>query len=167
MATGCRCINYMNEVNVKAFLKVIRYAETKYEDDRAYYVMYGGKTFTDTSTHPLPTSKAKEIRDQCNPHGKIHTPAGAYQITYDTWSELHNIGLAPDFSKYSQDRCAIHIMQDCHVMNDLMIGDIKKVLNNHNLRGRWSSLPGASQQQIDMDTAIRKFHQYVKEYSKK
>jgi lysozyme len=152
----------MNEVNVKAFMKVIRYAETGYEDDRAYYVLYGGGTFSDTSAHPLPLAEQKE-----GPDHKKHTPAGAYQITYRTWYDLHMSGIAQDFSKYTQDRCAIEIMKWCHVMNDLMKGDINKVLHNHMLRGQWSSLPGASQQQIDMDTAVRKFHQYVKEYSKK
>ena len=54
MPQNTRSINYETNVNVKAFLKLIRYAEHGNESDRVYYKLYGGKReFTDTSTHPL------------------------------------------------------------------------------------------------------------------
>jgi muramidase (phage lysozyme) len=158
-----RSINYMNEPNVKAFLKLIRYCEHgRREDDRVYFTLYGGGTFTDASSHPLPESKA--IRDR---HGKPHSPAGAFQIIYKTWKGLKDQGYVSDFTPYSQDMCAIRIIQNCSAMNDLMKGNIGKVLHNHMIRGQWAALPGATQQKIGTDEALGKFHQYVKEYSKK
>jgi muramidase (phage lysozyme) len=41
-----------SEINLKAFLKLIRFAEHKRDDDGVYYIVYGGSTFTDTSKHP-------------------------------------------------------------------------------------------------------------------
>ena len=41
------------EKNVRAFLRLIRYAETGKDDSSAYYVLYGGGTFKNNSAHPL------------------------------------------------------------------------------------------------------------------
>lgn len=160
MAGPTRSINYMASPNVRAFLKLIRYAETKCEDDRAYYKLYGGGTFTDTNTHPLPKDKAP--RDQ---RGKLHTPAGAYQIIYDTWVALKDIGVCIDFSPSSQDSCAVRLIQDCHALQMVYDGQIEKAIPK--LTRQWSSLPGGTQQQMDMKTALNKFKQYVKEYNKR
>ena len=79
MPQNTRSINYETNVNVKAFLKLIRYAEHKRDDDRVYYLLYGGQqTFTDTSTHPDLAILA---------WGKRSTAAGAYQIRKATWDE--------------------------------------------------------------------------------
>ncbi len=160
MAQTTRSLNLEANVNVKAFLKVIRYAETKCEDNRAYYRLYGGGTFTDTSEHPLPSSKA--IVDK---KGNRHSPAGAYQITHPTWEEAKDYGIAQDFAPTSQDRIAIHLIQSSGALSDVLKGDVEKAIPK--LRGRWSSLPGAKQQQITMEKARLLFSKYVQEYSKK
>ena len=43
MAKVTSSVNYLNETNVKAFLKLIRYCEhDRREDLGVYYVLYGG-----------------------------------------------------------------------------------------------------------------------------
>lgn len=92
-----RHLNRMQEVHIKAFLKLIRYAEHKREDDGVYYLLYGGKqTFTDTSKHP---NKIKKW-------GKESTVAGAYQILNETWEGAKKKGIANDFTPLSQDKIA-------------------------------------------------------------
>jgi muramidase (phage lysozyme) len=64
------------EVNVAAFLKPIRHAEHKSDDDRVYFLLYGGQqSFVDTSKHPNKAITA---------WGQTSTAAGAYQILYST-----------------------------------------------------------------------------------
>ena len=95
MPQNTRSINYETNINVKAFLKLIRYAEHKREDDGVYYVLYGGQqTFTDTSTHPL----EKPIIAW----GRPSTAAGAYQIRNPTWKGAKAAGVASDFTPTSQ-----------------------------------------------------------------
>src|ERR1700690_83100 len=104
MPQGTRSINYEANVNVKAFLKLIRYAEHGSESDRVYYKLYGGKReFTDTSTHPL--------EEPIEAWGRKSTAAGAYQILNGTWYEAHKRTVAPDFTPASQDRIAIWLIQ--------------------------------------------------------
>jgi muramidase (phage lysozyme) len=154
-------LNYLNEVDVKAFLKLIRYCEHhRREDPGVYYVLYGGGHFTDISTHPLP--KAKQIRDR---YGEPHSPAGAYQIIFKTWKGLKERDIVHDFSPISQDKAAIQIIKDFSALEDVRHGDIQIAIPK--LRGQWSSFPGGSQEQIKMDEAVKVFNRFVMEYSKK
>ncbi len=137
MPQGARSINYEANVNVKAFLKLIRYAEHGSESDRLYYKVYGGKReFTDTSTHPL--------EEPIEAWGHKSTAAGAYQILNGTWYEANKRGIASDFSPMSQDKVAIWLIQTKGAMNSVIAGDIEKAITA--LRGTWTSLPGGSQQ---------------------
>jgi muramidase (phage lysozyme) len=80
---------------------------------------------------------------------------------------LKDQGVVNDFTPHSQDKAAIKIIEWCSAIEDIRRGEVKKAIHNSKLRRQWSSLPGASQQKIEMDEAVNKFNQYVKEYSKK
>lgn len=153
---GNRCINVENDVNVKAFLKLIRYAEHYREDDSVYYILYGGqRTFTDTSKHPL---------DKPIPAwGRQSTASGAYQIIYATWNQAKKESIASDFTPASQDRIAVWLIQRSGAMRYIIDGgDIEKAIPY--LRGQWASLPGASQSRMTMIQARQQFDKYAREY---
>jgi muramidase (phage lysozyme) len=143
------------EINVQAFLKLIRWCEHKREDDTVYFILFGGGRFTGTDAHPNIV-----VRDKLN---KPHTPAGAYQITYVTWAEAKQKGIVSDFTNASQDAVAIWLIKQKKALDDVQKGDLDAAIPK--LGGRWSSLPGASQSHVSMETAKEKFNKYVKEYS--
>jgi len=151
-----KCINVENDVNVKAFLKLIRYAEHGREDDGVYYVLYGGKqTFTDTSKHPL----EKPIMAW----GRPSTAAGAYQIRNPTWKGAQAAGVAHDFIPASQDKVAIWLIRTKGALPLVLEGKVEDAIVI--LRPIWTSLPGASQSKMQMSEAKQLFSKYVTEYS--
>ena len=153
-----KCINVENDVNVKAFLKLIRYAEHGREDDGVYYVLYGGKqTFTDTSKHPL----EKPI----TAWGYSSTSAGAYQMLNRTWKFAKEQGVAQDFTPASQDKIAIWIIQTNGAMRHVLDGKVEDAIPY--LRRQWTSLPGGTQQRITMAQARELFNKYLAEQSKR
>ena len=153
-----QCINLENNVNVKAFLKLIRYAEHGSDSDRVYYKLYGGrKEFTDTSKHPL--------EEPIEAWGHKSTAAGAYQILYSTWKQAKNEGAATDFTPGSQDRVAIWIMQKSGAMRFVIDGKVEEAIAH--LRLQWTSLPGGPQQEITMAQAKELFSKYVAECTKR
>ncbi|MFC4160884.1 glycoside hydrolase family 24 protein [Chitinimonas lacunae] len=143
------------EVNLKAFLKLIRYAEHKREDNEVYTIMYGGGTFKDTSTHPNTLVRK---------WGKSSTAAGAYQILYGSWAEAKKLGIVNDFSPDAQDRFAIWKLKTRGAYPFVLEGDVEKAVEK--LRKEWTSLPGASQSSFVMSDAKARFQRYVTEYSK-
>jgi len=157
MPQNTRSINYEADVNVKAFLKLIRYAEHGSESDRVYYKLYGGKReFTDTSTHPL--------EEPIEAWGSKSTAAGAYQILNGTWYEAKKRGIASDFTPFSQDKIAIWLLHTKGAMKHVTSGDVEKAIVA--VRGTWVSLPGGSRQQITMAEAKKRFEKYVTECNK-
>ena len=144
-----------HEINVKALLKLIRYAEHGREDDGVYFLLYGGKqTFTDIRKHPNKRIKA---------WGMTSTAAGAYQILYKTWDEARAKGIVFDFSPASQDKLAVWKIKTRGALKFVEEGDIENVVAK--LRKEWTSLPGASQSHMKMIEARQLFDKYVKEYS--
>lgn len=145
------------EINVKAFLKLIRYAEHKREDNIVYYLLYGGtQTFSDLSKHP-----DKQIRAW----GKESTAAGAYHILKSSYDEAVANGIIRDFTPASQDEFALWILRTRGVLELVKSGDIAHAV--FQLRNEWVSLPGASQSKITMQEAKDRFERYVKEYKSK
>jgi muramidase (phage lysozyme) len=158
MPQGTRSINYEANVNVKAFLKLIRYAENGSESDSVYYKLYGGKReFTDTSTHPL--------EEPIEAWGYKSTAAGAYQILNSTWKQAKKEGVATDFTPFSQDKVAIWIIQKSGAMRYVLDANIEEAIAH--LRLQWTSLPGSRQQEIAMPQAKQLFGKYVAEFSKR
>ena len=144
------------DINVKAFLKFIRYAEHKREDDLVYYQIYGNQfTFSDTSKHPNRTVTA---------WGKKSTAAGAYQILYGTWQEAVDLGIVRDFTPMSQDKIAIWKLKTRRALSYVQNGDIETAIPL--LRKEWTSMPGAGQSKMPMAEARQLFDQYVAQYTK-
>jgi lysozyme len=145
------------EINVKAFLKLIRYAVHKREDNIVYYLLYGGtQTFSDLSKHP-----DRQIRAW----GKESDAAGAYQILRSSYDDAVANGIIHDFMPSSQDEFAIWILRKRGVLELVKSGDIAHAV--FQLRNEWVSLPGASQSKMTMQEAKERFERYVKEYSDK
>lgn len=146
----------LEPLHVKAFLKLIRYAEHKREDDQVYFLLFGGKEkFSDMTAHPNRKMKA---------WGTQSTAAGAYQILYGTWKEAKAKGIVFDFSPASQDKLAMWKLKTRGAIKYIEDGDVENAVAR--LRNEWSSLPGASQSHMEMDEAKTLFKKYVKELSK-
>ena len=147
----------MQEINVKAFLKLIRYALHKREDNIVYYLLHGGtQTFSDLSKHP-----DRQIRAW----GKESTAAGAYHILKSSYDEAVANGIIRDFMPSSQDELAIWMLRKRGVLELVKSGDIAHAV--FQLRNEWVSLPGASQSKMTMQEAKELFERYAKEYSDK
>ncbi|GLQ98821.1 glycoside hydrolase family protein [Dyella mobilis] len=151
----------LDNTNVKAFLRLIRYCEHRREDDGVYYVVYGGGRFTDTKEHPNIRVYDKSDIKKKNPH----TPAGAYQITYGTWSGAKKRGVVSDFTPAQQDKLAVWIIASEGALDDVEAGNLDEAYKK--LKGQWSSLPGASQSHISAVDAKARFDRYVTECAKK
>jgi muramidase (phage lysozyme) len=151
-------------INVKAFLKLLRYAENKpRDDDGVYYVLYGGKkTFTDTSVHPV---KKRIDRGEKPPE---NSPAGAYQIVYGSWVEANKkkaeSGVS-DFTPESQDNYAIWKLHSRKAYKYVEAGDIESAITKTTLPHEWSSLPGGVDQHLTMSEVKERFEKYRKEFS--
>lgn len=144
----------IEEIRIKAFLKLIRYAEHKRDDDGVYLIRYGCFTFSDTSKHP---------NISVEKWGYKSNAAGAYQFVKGTWDEARSKGIADDFSPSSQDKIARWKLETRGALQFVKSGDIEKAIEK--LHKEWTSLPGARQQGITMAGAKKRFDQYVKEYS--
>lgn len=145
------------EINVKAFLKFIRYAEHKREDDLVYYQIFGNKqTFSDTSKHPNILVHA---------WGRSSTAAGAYQILYKTWKEAMEKGIVRDFTPASQDAIAIWKLKSRHAITYVQAGDVEKAIPL--LRKEWTSMPGAAESNMTISDAKQLFKKFAAEYGTK
>ncbi len=149
----------MEQQNILAFLKLLRFCEHKREDGGVYYTLYGGGRFTDLSEHP--NIRVFDRKDIMKKHP--HTPAGAYQITHLTWLEAVAKGIVVDFTDTSQDKIAIWLISKEKALDAVKSGDVEGA--SKKLAGRWSSLPGAAQSHITMDAAKKKFTQYQAQYA--
>lgn len=144
------------DINMAAFLRLIRYAEHHSDSDEVYFLLYGGQQrFTDTSKHPDKAVTA---------WGHTSTAAGAYQILYATWKEARERGIVTDFSKASQDKLAVEKLRSRHALAYVQQGDIDHAIPL--LRKEWTSLPGGSQSKMTMDEARMRFAHYVSEAGK-
>jgi lysozyme len=125
---------YLCNKNVRAFLDMIRHSEGTSGPD-GYKTMFGGVIFGSMEDHPhvffAYTNKAgKTIKTSA---------AGAYQITWTTWSALKKkLGL-PDFSEKSQDIAAIELLREAKALPDIVAGKFENALDD--ACKTWASLP--------------------------
>jgi len=124
-------LEYLKDLNVKAFLGVIAWAE-----GGGYDFKYGAVAnkrndpwrFSDTSTHP-----------GAGYGGKI-TAAGLYQITRETWKEraVDAMGIT-DFTPATQDLITVDLLRTTGAADDIKNSDFDSCLKK--AARRWNALP--------------------------
>jgi len=137
--------------NVRAFLKLIRWAEYYPNgglSDSDYFLQYGNNRLTDLSDHP---------RQKITKWGKTSTAAGAYGITEETWDQFKKKLKLEDFKGPSQDQVAIALIREVKALALIRQGKIEEAIPK--LTNRWSSLPGAAQarKEVTMESARKQF----------
>ncbi len=140
----------INDANVKAFLKLIRFAE-HYPDaaDSFYDTLYGGGHFSGYAMHPNKT---------VTKWGHTSTAAGAYQILYGTWAEAKKKGVVIDFTPASQDKLAFAKLSSRGALSAVCSGDLATAYNL--LRNEWTLLPGAKQSRMTIAAGKTAFLSY-------
>lgn len=127
--------------NVQAFLKVIRFCEGTLNAS-GYYMMFGYNRINSTADHPKQFFSYTNLRGE-----KLRTSAaGAYQITYTNWKDIKSALPHLDFTPQSQDAAAIWILDvKRNALDDIKAGRFEKAINK--LGNEWASLPSANSSQ--------------------
>lgn len=147
---------------VQAFLRVIRQGESS-QDDRAYFMRWPGlgkpvAYFTSLGAHPRifePTYG-----------GKSSSAAGAYQITWTTWNEFAPLLGLTDFSRRSQDICAVALIARRDALADVLAGRLEDAI--FKCRQEWTSLPGAAENNArwTMTAARELYLRYLQQFER-
>lgn len=147
------------ERNLRAFLRMIRYAEGTAGPD-GYRTLFGGGLFHSYADHPR---VARQFTDRAG--RRLWTSAaGAYQFMaasplpgggatrVDTWGELQRRLALPDFGPESQDAAATELIRQAGALADVRAGRFAAAVGK--VRRIWASLPGAGYAQAEksMDT---------------
>lgn len=75
-------------------------------------------------------------------NARMHsTAAGRYQILYRFWVHYKKLLQLPDFSPASQDKYALHILDEQRATTKILAGDLRGALAR--CANIWASLPGA------------------------
>jgi lysozyme len=123
------------EANVRAMLRVIRFAEGT-AGPEGYSLLFGGGRFDSFADHPrivvARISNGKPIKS---------TAAGAYQFLESTWDMVRGALGLPDFSPRSQDLGAIELIRRRGALDAVRAGEAGRALEL--MRKEWASLPGA------------------------
>lgn len=123
----------LKNANVQAFLHALRLGEGT-SDEMGYYRIVGGQTFSDDSVHP-------HIRVHIAHLDVWSTAAGAYQITFPTWTGLTKQYGFPDFSPECQDEAAVALIAEKHALDDVISGNLQDAVQK--CSPVWASLPGS------------------------
>lgn len=145
----------MNTANRKAFLDTLAHSEigpaVLAQSDNGYNVIVGSRPgrldlFTSYADHPRRLVSLL-IR------GRVvkSTAAGRYQILARYFDHYRRALNLPDFGPRSQDLIALQLIEECHAMHSIDVGDFEDAI--HRCRSRWASLPGAGygQHENEMD----------------
>lgn len=152
--------NFSASTNIKAFLRVIRYAEGTDSQD-GYQIQYTGTRFYNFIDHPR-VARCGNIRGR----SVCSTAAGAYQFLETTWDDVaYSIGVS-DFSPASQDRGAMELIYRAGAMGDIESGNIAKAIGK--LAPVWASFPrwdgdlegSYSQSVVSMNELLQAFQYY-------
>ena len=152
MTTRADLVTALGNANVTAFLRAIRLGEGTSDDD-GYRRIVGGQLFDDFSRHP-------RIRVWISRYSVFSTAAGAYQITFPTWTGLVSQYGFEDFSPNSQDQGAVALIIEKHALDDVVSGD---ALNAASLCANiWASLPAslAGQRKVSSDDFLAEYQKW-------
>jgi len=116
-----------------------------------YNKLYGGTTFSDFCKHP----PGKIGSDH-----KLHSPAGAFQMTLGTWDGIaKELGLN-DFGPFNQRLAAARdIATHPGAVSSLDHGNIAGAVGR--LNKEWSSLPGGATPKYDLPTFISRYDSHL------
>ncbi len=159
------------ELNVRAFLATLRYAENTgpgQTEPLGYNAQYTGITFTDLEYNPTNPDAVEAYSKHPNktlskPPGWItsSTAAGAYQFLYKTWISF-------PFSKFNptnQDKGALILIQRQEIGNPRAKGVIEDIKNGNisssaeKLNGTWTSLPRGDEEGLNENEFLNKFNE--------
>lgn len=138
---------------IAAFKPVLRYGESNLTD-RAYHLRYPGTYFHDLSRHPKIFVPLAD--------GRRSSAAGAYQITWTTWSELVAKYGFETFGVQEQEEACTALLVRCGAADLLLTGDISGAIVAARLT--WTSLPGAAEnvrKSWDMSAAVAMYHRLL------
>ena len=93
----------LHDPRVKAFLHLLRFEEHNREGDEVYRIRYGDLAVKDPILDEEMGHYVGKVMSYTK-EGKPITPAGAYQITSDTYSDAKKAGLVSDFFPASQEK---------------------------------------------------------------
>lgn len=144
-----------SELNVQAFLRMIRVAEGT-SGPLGYNTMFGGGTFDDFSDHP------RIVNTATFNNGKTvsSSAAGAYQFLARTWDGAASaLGLL-DFSPANQDAAAVYLIKRRGALDDVREGRFSDAVRK--CAKEWASLPGSpyGQPTISADRALALFQSF-------
>lgn len=116
--------------NVSAFLRVLREGESSQDDDTAFHIIVGGQRFDSFDQHPhifVP-----------QPNGTQSSAAGAFQITWTTWTDyIRAYGPRP-FTPEEQALCAVFLINRAGALDDVIAGRLDAAIRK--LTKVWTSL---------------------------
>lgn len=140
----------VDDPNVQAFLRLIRFAEHYPDDtDNWFDSLYGGGKFTGYQSHP---------NQNVHKWNKTSTAAGAYQILYGTWKEAKDKDIVADFTPASQNKLAFTKLKSRGALTAVCAGDVRGACGK--LASEWTALPGAKQMRMTMKIAEDAFVRY-------
>lgn len=138
-----------NPDNLRAFLKMIQWAEGTLNQPNPYAVTFAYshiiKNFSDHPAitgewdgHPLSDSlcRAAGVTPPC-----VSTAAGAYQFLRSTWSGIKGRIPGIRFDRDGQDMGATDLIDRKNALEDVLVGNLASAINKCNTI--WASLPGS------------------------
>jgi muramidase (phage lysozyme) len=144
--TSAELEKFLSNVNVIAFLRLIRQGESN-QTDGAYTLINGGAHFSSFADHPY--------KGQKSPPGRA---SGAYQFLATTWAGLVKLYGFTDFSPRNQDIAAVALIAGRKALDDVLYGRIPEAMAK--CRQEWTSLPSAAEQNQSFTGAIDVYHKW-------
>lgn len=134
-------------LNVRAFLRVIRESESRQTED-AYRLENGGRVLPEYPVeHP-----SKGLR---SPPGKAF---GAYQFLASTWAGLVRQHGFENMSPQCQDEAAVALIAGRGALKVVMSGSFREACQL--LHEEWTSLPGGSEENAATDRAFQTWEKW-------
>lgn len=139
--------------SVQAFLHALRLGEGTSDED-GYRRIVGGQLFDGFSHHP-------RTRVWLPRYSVFSTAAGAYQITFPTWTGLVSQYGFEDFTPGNQDQAAVALIVEKHALDAVVSGDALGAA--HLCRDVWASLPDAQagQRTVTADAFLAEYQKWM------
>jgi muramidase (phage lysozyme) len=150
-------LSYPSEINLLAFLRVIRYAEGTDSSD-GYNIQFTGVRFGSFADHPR-----RVVCSYYSGRQLCSSAAGAYQFLETTWDDVASSIGAGDFRPEWQDRAAIELIRRAGALDDVLSGRIEEAIGK--VAPVWASFPRwygdyygeYGQSVVSMDELVQEF----------